>query len=77
MSTLNLTLPDSIHRHLQEMADMDGVAVDQFVMSAVTEKISALTAADYLRTRAGNANSTAFRAILDKVPQRPQVTGDE
>ncbi len=49
MTTLNLTLPNSIQRHLQEMADLDGVPVNQFVMSAVVEKISALTAETYLR----------------------------
>ncbi len=77
MTTLNLTLPNSIQRHLQEMADMEGVAIDQFIMSAVTEKISALTAEGYLQMRADRANPAAFRAILDKVPQRPPITGDE
>ena len=75
MTTLNLTPPNSIRRHLQEMADMDGVPIDQFVMSAVAEKISALTTEGYLLTRAGRADSGAFRTILDKVPQR--AAGDE
>lgn len=77
MSTLYLNLPNSIHRHLQEMADLEGVPVDQFVVSAVAEKISALTAETYLRTRAERADSGAFRAILDKVPQRVPLAGDE
>lgn len=77
MTTLNLTLPNSIQRHLQEMADLEGVPVNQFVMSAVVEKISALTAEGYLRARAGRADPTALRAILDKVPQRLPVAGDE
>lgn len=77
MTTLHLTLPKSIQRHLQEMADMDGVPVDQFVVSAVAEKISALTAESYLRGRAGRADHEAFRAILDKVPRRAPLAGDE
>lgn len=77
MPKLNLTLPNSIQRHLQEMADLEGVPVNQFVMSAVTEKISALTAESYLRTRADRADPAALRAILDKVPQRQPVPGDE
>lgn len=77
MTTLNLTLPNSIQRHIQEMADMDGVPVTQFIMSAVTEKISALTAESYLRNRADRADPAAFRAILDKVPQRAAMPGDE
>lgn len=77
MTTLNLTLPNSIQRHLQEMADLDGVPIDQFIMSAVAEKISALTAETYLRTRADRADPEALRAILDKVPVRAPLAGDE
>ena len=77
MSTLSLNLPNSIQRHNQEMADLDGVAVDQFVLSAVTEKISALTAEAYLRKRADRANPAAFQAILNKVPRRAPLAGDE
>ncbi len=77
MTTLSLTLPNSIRRHLQEMADLDGVPVDQFIASAITEKISAMTAETYLRARADRADSAAFRAILDRVPDRPPVAGDE
>lgn len=77
MTTLNLNLPNSIQRHLQEMADMDGVPIDQFVMSAVAEKISALTAEAYLRTRADRADPEAFQAILEKVPHRAPLACDE
>ena len=77
MTTLNLTIPNSIQRHLQEMADLDGVPVEQFVMSAVAEKISALTAESYLCTRANRANAAAFRAILEKVPLRAPLVDDD
>ena len=77
MTTLNLTLPNSIRRHLQEMADLEGVAIDQFVTTAVAEKISALTTETYLRARVGRADPDAFRTILDKVPPRAPLEGDE
>ena len=77
MTALYLNLPNSIQRHLQEMADLEGVPIDQFVTSAVVEKISALTAETYLRTRADRADPEAFRAILDKVPHRATPPGDE
>jgi cob(I)alamin adenosyltransferase len=77
MTTLSVTLPNSIHRHIQEMADMDGVPINQFVLSAVTEKISALTAARYLDKRADRADPGALQAVLNKVPQRTPLAGDE
>jgi hypothetical protein len=77
MTTLNLTLPNSVQRHIQEMADMDGVPVTQFIMTAVAEKISALTTESYLRNRAERAKPAAFKAILDKVPHRAPMPDDE
>ena len=77
MTTLNLTLPNSVQPHIQEMADMDGVPVSQFIITAVTEKISALTTESYLRSRAERANPVEFQAILDKVPQRAPIPGNE
>lgn len=77
MTTLNLTLPNSIQRHLQEMADLDGVPVHQFVASAVAEKISALTAEHYLQDRAERADPSLFGAILDNVPHRQPLPGDD
>jgi uncharacterized protein (DUF1778 family) len=77
MTTLNLTLPNSIQRHLQEMADLDGVPFEQFVMSAVAEKISALTAEHDLRARANRADAVAFRDILEKVPSRAPLAEND
>jgi predicted transcriptional regulator len=77
MTTLSVKLPNSIQRHLQEMADLEGVPVEQFVANAVSEKISALTAEAYLRTRAERADPVALRAVLDGVPDRAPLPGDE
>ena len=77
MTTLSVKLPNSIQRHLQEMADLEGVPVEQFVANAVSEKISVLTAEAYLRTRAERADPAALRAVLDRVPDRAPLPGDE
>jgi uncharacterized protein (DUF1778 family) len=55
MSALNLRLPDSIHRHIKEVAKKEGVSINQFISTAVTEKISAIMTEDYLKGRASRA----------------------
>lgn len=50
MSVLSLRLPDSIHRHIREFAKREGVSINQFIASAVAEKISALDTKDYPRS---------------------------
>lgn len=77
MSALSLRLPDSIHKHIREIADKEGVSINQFISSAVAEKISAIMTEEYLQRRAKRAKKEDFRKILDKVPDRKPLHGDE
>ena len=77
MSALSLRLPDSIHRHIKEIARKEGVSINQFISSAVSEKISALLTEDYLKSRARKAKRKDFKGILDGVPNREPLPGDE
>ena len=77
MSSLNLRLPDSVHRHIKEIAKADGVSINLFITSAVSEKISALTTEDYIAKRAKKARKGAFSEVLDRVPKREPLPGDE
>ncbi len=77
MSALSLRLPESIHRHIREIAKKEGVSINQFISSAVSEKISALMTEDYLEERAKRAKKRDFRKILAKVPNRAPILGDE
>ncbi len=77
MSALSLRLPDSIHRHIKEVAKKEGVSINQFISSAVAEKISAIMTDDYLKDRASRARKKDLKEILDKVPDREAFPGDE
>ncbi len=74
MSVLSLRLPNSIHRHIKEIASQEGVSINQFISSAVSEKISAISTENYLVQR---ANREEFSDILSNVPKRKPVNGDE
>ena len=77
MSALTLRLPNSIHRHIKEIAQKEGVSINQFISSAVAEKISAIMTEDYLKSRADKAKKTDLKRILDKVPKRKPIPGEE
>jgi uncharacterized protein (DUF1778 family) len=77
MSALSLRLPNSIHNHIKEIAKQEGVSINQFITSAVAEKISAIMTEDYLTERASRAKRSDFTRILDKVPSRKPLPGDE
>lgn len=76
MSILSLRLPDSIHRHIKELARKEGVSINQFIVSAVSEKVSAIATGDYLQERAQRADKSAFQAILTKVSKHGPLAED-
>jgi hypothetical protein len=68
MSTLSLRLPESLHRRLGEVAEEEGVSINQLINSAVGEKMSALWTERYLSARAKGGERRRFMAALAKVP---------
>jgi hypothetical protein len=68
MSTVSVRLPHSLKSRAEEMACQDGISLDQFVASAVAEKLSALLTADYLRQRADRSSQEAFEQALKEIP---------
>ena len=77
MSTLSLRLPESIHRKLSEVAEREGVSMNQLINSAVAEKLAALMTEEYLHERGRRASGEKFNAVLAKIPDAPPVAGDE
>lgn len=68
MGALSLRLPESLHRKLGEVAERDGVSINQWISSAVAEKMSAQLTQEYIAERAKRASRKKFDAILAKVP---------
>jgi hypothetical protein len=68
MSHLNVQLPDSLYKNLQVLAAQDGISIDQFIATAVAEKIAALTTETYLEELAKRGSRAKYDAVLAKVP---------
>ena len=64
MSALNLRLPDSIHRHIKNIAKREGVSINLFINSSISEKISALETEYYLVNRAKKSLKCAFKKVI-------------
>jgi hypothetical protein len=68
MSAISVRLPDSVHNMARNIASEDHISLNQFIASAVAEKISALTTETYLARRSARGSTDAFHAALSKVP---------
>ncbi len=77
MSALSLRLPDSVHRYIKEIAKREGVSINQFISSAVSEKISAILTDELLSKRARQGKIDDLKKLLEKTPDRPPMPGDE
>lgn len=76
MSALSLRLPESLHRKVRELAEREGVSINQFIATAVAEKMSALLTLDYLEQRAQRGSRAHFLSVLRRVPDAPPLPGD-
>lgn len=67
-STLSIRLPQSLHKGVKQAAKQDGISMNQFITTAVAEKLSALMTEEYLEQRAKQGDRSRYLAALAQVP---------
>lgn len=68
MSMVEEVIPDSLMKQIRELAEREGVTVEQFISSAAAEKAAAWMTVEYLRARAARGNRKNFEHALEHVP---------
>jgi hypothetical protein len=68
MKTISLRVPESLHRRVREIASREGISINQFIATAVAEKMAALLTEDYLKARARRGSREKYEAALAQVP---------
>lgn len=67
MSTISLRLPQSIHKQVRVLAKKDEISINQFITTALAEKMSALMTSEYLEDRAKRGSRQKFEQAMAKV----------
>ncbi|MGO9232112.1 MAG: toxin-antitoxin system HicB family antitoxin [Bryobacteraceae bacterium] len=75
--TYPLRLPRSLKEAVEKLSREDHTSINQFVATAVAEKVSALQTAKYFVDRRARADFCAFDKILRRKGGRPPRGGDE
>jgi predicted transcriptional regulator len=71
---MNIKLPDSLLKQAQELAEKEDVTLEQFISSALAEKMAAWRTVEYLKERAARGDRQKFQRALSKVPDvEPEV----
>ncbi|MFP3944767.1 MAG: YlcI/YnfO family protein [Alphaproteobacteria bacterium] len=76
-STFPLRLPESVKAAVEDAARREGVSVNQFVATAVSEKLSVLRTAEFFTERRRRADWEAFDRIMTRRGGQKPVKGDE
>lgn len=76
-STYPLRLPVSVKAEAEKLAAAEGTSLNQFVASAVAEKVAALRTASYFAERRGRADWAAFDRLMTREGGEPPRPGDE
>ncbi|MEC5325872.1 MULTISPECIES: pilus assembly protein HicB [Aurantimonas] len=72
-----LQLPQSLKETAVRLAMEDGVSLNQWIISAVAQKIGAVeTADDFLKARASTAKRGDLTRLLDRAPDVPPAPED-
>jgi len=68
MGNLTIRLPKSTHERLKDLAHQEGASINQVVLAAVAEKISAHRTARLFKALEEPVSRAEFEAALAEVP---------
>ena len=63
-STYPLRLPHSLKAEVERLAKQDGISINQFIATAVAEKLSALRTAEFFAERRARADFAEFDRLM-------------
>ena len=75
--TYPLRLPRSLKEAVDRLSRQDGTSINQFVATAVAEKVSALQTARFFEDRRARADFKTFDKIMRRRGGKPPREGDE
>jgi hypothetical protein len=75
--TYPLRLPKSLKDAVERISKEEGTSINQFVATAVAEKVSALETARFFQDRKARADFKAFDRIMKRRGGKPPRPGDE
>ncbi len=76
MATLSVRFPNSVHDAVKTIAREDDISINQFITSAVIEKLTALDTEKYIEKRGIRGSKEKYLNVLKKVPHVDPCEGD-
>jgi hypothetical protein len=75
-STYPLRLPRSVKAEVERRAKEDGISINQFVATAVAEKLAVMNSATFFSERRNRADFKAFDRVMRRKGGEPPAPDD-
>jgi hypothetical protein len=77
MKTLQVRLPDSVHSRLKDLAQQEGMSLNQVLVTAASNEVVRQETRAFFSQAAARFDPQTFADALSAVPDAPPVKGDE
>ena len=77
MANYALRVPESLYAYSRKVAEEEQVPINQFFVTAIAEKVSALKTEAYFRERQAHGEPIAFDVWLAASPDTEPMAGDD
>jgi uncharacterized protein (DUF1778 family) len=76
MQTMSLRMPDYLKTAIQDVCEGEKISLNQFIVNALSEKVSALQTVDIIEQKASKASKEDFLNALSQVPNNKPYEND-
>lgn len=76
MQTMSLRMPDYLKSAVNDVCQGEKISLNQFIINALSEKVSALQTVDIIEKKAKEASKEDFINALRKVPSGEPYEND-
>jgi predicted transcriptional regulator len=77
MSTISVRLPSYLHESIRDLAEREKTSMNHIIVLALAEKLSALSAEDYIGQRAKRGDRVKFEQAMAHVPDVQPAAHDQ
>jgi hypothetical protein len=76
MSKISISIPLSFKERVEHFGQEDGVPLDAFIASVLSERMAVAEADSYIGKRASRGSAAKMRELLDRAPDVEPAEGD-
>ena len=71
MKTIQIRLPDHIHERIKELSKEEGISMNNFIVSSVSNEVVRQETRDFFKRASTNFDPEAFAEVLAAIPDAP------